>query len=86
MLKVKCQAHVRAEESMHMSLHEMEASTPFVSAGLGAVEARPPEVIPVAEAPGNNSLQRVINEHSDLGPNQRNPKNIRALGAMFPGS
>lgn len=69
---------------MHMSFHGRE---PFVSAGLGTVEAGPPEVFPVAlEVLGNNNLQCVINEHSDLGSNQRNPKNIRALGAMFPGS
>lgn len=56
MLKVKCQAHVRTEKSMHVSFHEMEASAPFVSAGLGTVEAGPPEVFPVAEILGNNNL------------------------------
>lgn len=56
MLKVKCQARVRTEKSMHVSFHEMEASAPFVSAGLGTVEAGPPEVFPVAEILGNNNL------------------------------
>lgn len=74
MLKVKCQAHVRTEKSMHMSFHEMEASAPFVSAGLGTVEAGPAEVFPVAEVLGNNNFQCVINEHSALGHNQRYPK------------
>lgn len=64
---------------------EMEASAPFVSAGLGAVEAGPPEEFPVAEVLGNNNLQCVINEHRDLGPREIQ-NNIRALGAMFPGS
>lgn len=86
LLKVKCQAHVRTEKSMHVSFHQMEASAPFVSAGLGTVEAGAPEVFPVAEILGNNNLQCVINEHSDLGPNQRNQKKFRALGAMFLGS
>lgn len=84
MLKVKCQAHVRTEKSMHMSFHEMEVSAPFVSAGLGTVGAGPPEVFPVAEVLGNNSLQCVINEHSDLGPNQRNPKKYQSTGSYVP--
>lgn len=69
---------------MHMSLHEVEASAPFVSSGLGTVEAGPPEVFPVAEVLGNNSLQCVINEHSDLGPNQRNPKKYQSTGSYVP--
>lgn len=84
MLKVKCQARVRTEKSMHVSFHEMEASAPFVSAGLGTVEAGPPEVFPVAEILGNNNLQCVINEHSDLGPNQRNPKKNQSTGSYVP--
>lgn len=84
MLKVKCQAGVRTEKSMHMSFHEMEASAPFVSAGLGTVEAGPAEVFPVAEVLGNNNLQCVINEHSDLGHNQRNPKKYQSAGSYVP--
>lgn len=84
MLKVKCQAHVRTEKSMHMSFHEMEASASFVFAGLGIVEAGPPEVFSVAEVLGNKNLQCVINEHSDLGPNQRNPKKYQSTGSYVP--
>lgn len=68
----------------HFMLWRLPA--PFVSAGLGTLQAGLPEASVVAGVLRNSDLQCVINESRDLGTNHRNAQNIRALGVMLPGS
>lgn len=80
----KPMSELRNQCTYHFMVWRLPA--PSISAGLGTAEAGPPEASIVAGVLWNNNLQCVINEHSDLGTNHRNPQNIRALAVMLPGS